>query len=52
MGPGGGVDHQLRVRGVEALRVIDASIFPNIVAGNINAASMMVGWHGAGLLLK
>ena len=52
MGPGGGVDAQLRVRAVAALRVIDASIFPNIVAGNINAASMMVGWHGAGLVLK
>ena len=36
------VDPQLRVRGVEALLVADASIFPTIVDGNTNAAVIMV----------
>ncbi|MBI2719597.1 MAG: GMC family oxidoreductase N-terminal domain-containing protein [Rhizobiales bacterium] len=52
MGEGGAVDSELRVRGVEALRVIDASVFPNIIAGNINGPAMMVGWKGTGLLLR
>jgi choline dehydrogenase len=52
MGEGGVVDEKLRVLGVNGLRVIDASIFPNIIAGNINGATMMVGWKGAGLVLE
>lgn len=44
-------DPELRVRGVEGLRVCDASIFPNLIAGNTNAPSMMVGWRGAELIL-
>ena len=52
MGAGGVVDEKLRVRGVDGLRVIDASVFPNIVAGNINGPTMMVGWRGAGLVMK
>lgn len=51
MGKGGVVDEKLRVRGVNGLRVIDASVFPNIVAGNINGPTMMVGWRGAGLVM-
>lgn len=51
MGEGGAVDDQLRVRGIESLRVIDASVFPNITTGNIAAPTMMVGWKGAGLLI-
>jgi choline dehydrogenase len=45
------VDAKLKVHGTIGLRVIDASIFPNIVAGNINAAAMMVGQRGAELIL-
>ncbi|TKA97554.1 choline dehydrogenase [Cereibacter changlensis] len=50
MGPDEGsavVDASLRVHGVAGLRVIDASAFPNIIAGNTNAPSMLMGWKGA-----
>lgn len=46
------VDPRLRVHGVDGLRVCDASVFPSMVAGNINAPSMMVGWRGSALILE
>jgi choline dehydrogenase len=46
------VDPHLRVHGIEALRVIDASIFPVITSGNTNAPSIMVGERGAELILE
>ena len=46
------VDPRLRVHGIEGLRVCDASVFPNLVAGNTNAPSMMVGWRGADIILE
>lgn len=41
------VNNRLKVHGVDGLRVIDASIFPNITSGNINAPTMMVAEKGA-----
>ncbi|QND51365.1 FAD-binding protein [Phyllobacterium sp. 628] len=46
------VDPRLRVHGVDGLRVVDCSIFPNIISGNTNAAAMMIGAKGASLILE
>ena len=46
------VDARLRVHGVDGLRVVDASIFPTITAGNINAPTMMVAEKGAAMILE
>jgi choline dehydrogenase len=47
----GVVDEELRVRGVEGLRVADASVFPRIPGGNTNAPAIMVGERAAELVL-
>jgi choline dehydrogenase-like flavoprotein len=44
------VDPQLRVKGVRGLRVADASVMPNIVSGNTNAACIMIGEKAAEML--
>jgi choline dehydrogenase len=46
------VDARLRVHGLDGLRVIDASIFPENISGNTNAPSIMTGWKGGGLVLE
>jgi len=46
------VDPRLRVHGIAGLRVIDASIFPDSISGNTNAASIMTGWKGAEMVLE
>jgi choline dehydrogenase len=46
------VDPELRVRGVEALRVADASVMPRIVGGNPNAATIMIGERAADFMLS
>ena len=45
------LDPQLRVRGAEGLRVIDASVMPKITSANTNAATLMVGEKGAAMIL-
>jgi choline dehydrogenase-like flavoprotein len=46
------VDSRLRVRGVDKLRVIDASVMPRMVSTNTNAAAIMIGEKGASMLLQ
>jgi choline dehydrogenase len=45
------VDDQLRVHGLEGLRVIDASIMPTMLSANLNAATIMIGEKGSDLIL-
>jgi len=49
MGPGDDdvVDSELKVRGVDGLRVVDCSVMPTMVAGNLNGPIMAMAWRAA-----
>jgi choline dehydrogenase/4-pyridoxate dehydrogenase len=46
------VDPELRVHSIDGLRVVDASVFPDLIGGNINAAVIMIAEKASGLILR
>lgn len=46
------VDRKLRVRGIDGLRVVDCSVLPTMVAGNLNGPIMAMAWRAADFVLS
>ena len=46
------VDEKTKVHGINNLRVIDSSIMPDIISGNLNAATLMIAEKASDLILK
>ena len=46
------LDPELRVRGVQKLRVVDTSIMPTIVSGNTNGPAMAIAWNAADMIMQ
>ncbi len=46
------VDAEMKVHGLDCLRVIDASVMPNIISGNLNAPTQMIAARAADFILN